>query len=126
VHEFGRAVPARAGEPEFAEVTAAWARVTGEDIGAGRPIWVNAFGNARRLAEKYRIGRVLLAGDAAHVQMPVGGQALSLGLQDAVNLGWKLAARVRGWAPEGLLDIYTSLLVGSVREGGRTNEGAAT
>ncbi|WSA99712.1 FAD-dependent monooxygenase [Streptomyces sp. NBC_01794] len=106
VHEFGRAAAARAGEPEFAEVAAAWARVTGEDIGAGRPIWVNAFGNARRLAERYRGGRVLLAGDAAHVQMPVGGQALNLGLQDAVNLGWKLAAQVRGWAPAGLLDSY--------------------
>jgi 2-polyprenyl-6-methoxyphenol hydroxylase-like FAD-dependent oxidoreductase len=106
VHEFGRAAPARAGEPEFAEVAAAWARVTGEDIGAGRPIWVNAFGNARKLAERYRIGRVLLAGDAAHVQMPVGGQALNLGLQDAVNLGWKLAAQVRNWAPADLLDSY--------------------
>ncbi|WP_330290081.1 FAD-dependent monooxygenase [Streptomyces sp. NBC_00576] len=106
VHEFGRAAPARAGEPEFAEVAAVWARVTGEDIGAGRPIWVNAFGNARRLAERYRSGRVLLAGDAAHVQMPVGGQALNLGLQDAVNLGWKLAAQVRGRAPAGLLDSY--------------------
>ncbi|MCP3821457.1 FAD-dependent monooxygenase [Streptomyces sp. A3M-1-3] len=106
VHEFGRAAAARAGEPEFAEVAATWARVTGEDIGAGRPIWVNAFGNARRLAERYRSGRVLLAGDAAHVQMPVGGQALNLGLQDAVNLGWKLAAQVLDWAPQGLLDTY--------------------
>ncbi|MFI6037296.1 FAD-dependent monooxygenase [Streptomyces sp. NPDC051315] len=106
VHEFGRAASARAVEPEFAEVAAAWAKVTGEDIGAGRPIWVNAFGNTRRLAERYRSGRVLLAGDAAHAQMPVGGQALNLGLQDAVNLGWKLAAQVRGWAPTGLLDSY--------------------
>ncbi|MEU9310340.1 FAD-dependent monooxygenase [Streptomyces sp. NPDC048256] len=106
VHEFGSAAPAPAGEPEFTEVAAAWARVTGEDIGAGTPIWVNAFGNARRLAERYRSGRVLLAGDAAHVQMPVGGQALNLGLQDAVNLGWKLAAQVRGRAPAGLLDSY--------------------
>lgn len=106
VHEFGKAAAARAGEPEFAEVAAAWARVTGEDIGAGTPLWVNAFGNARRLAERYRDGRVLLAGDAAHVQMPVGGQALNLGLADAVNLGWKLAAQVRGQAPDGLLDSY--------------------
>ncbi|NLU74340.1 NAD-binding protein [Streptomyces sp. HNM0575] len=106
VHEFGKSAAARAGEPEFAEVAAAWARVTGEDITAGRPVWVNAFGNARRLAGHYRDGRVLLAGDAAHVQMPVGGQALNLGLQDAVNLGWKLAAQVRGTAPAGLLDSY--------------------
>ncbi|OKI61997.1 FAD-dependent monooxygenase [Streptomyces sp. MJM1172] len=106
VHAFGATAGERAGEPEFAEVVAAWARVTGEDIGAGRPIWVNAFGNARRLAERYRDRRVLLAGDAAHAQMPVGGQALNLGLQDAVNLGWKLAAQVRGRAPAGLLDSY--------------------
>lgn len=106
VHEFGRAAVARAGAPEFAEVAAVWANVTGEDIGAGSPLWVNAFGNARRQAERYRDGRVLLAGDAAHVQMPVGGQALNLGLQDAVNLGWKLAAQARGRAPEGLLDSY--------------------
>jgi oxygenase len=106
VHEFGRAAAIRAGEPEFAEVAASWANVTGEDIRAGTPIWVNAFGNARRLAERYRSGRVLLAGDAAHMQMPVGGQALNLGLQDAMNLGWKLAAQVRGWAPVSLLDSY--------------------
>ncbi|MGW0702214.1 FAD-dependent monooxygenase [Streptomyces sp. NPDC002867] len=106
VHEFGRTAAPRVRAPEFAEVAAVWARVTGEDIGAGEPIWVNAFGNARRLADTYRRDRVLLAGDAAHAQMPVGGQALNLGLQDAVNLGWKLAARIRGWAPAGLLDTY--------------------
>ena len=106
VHEFGRAATPRAAAPDFAEVAATWAKVTGEDVTAGTPIWVNAFGNARRQAERYRAGRVLLAGDAAHVQMPVGGQALNLGLQDAVNLGWKLAAQVRGWAPAGLLDSY--------------------
>ncbi|MFI9272587.1 FAD-dependent monooxygenase [Kitasatospora sp. NPDC052896] len=106
VHEFAvRPVP-RTGPPEFAEVAAAWARVTGEDIGQGTPLWVNAFGNACRQAARYRQGRVLLAGDAAHQQMPVGGQALNLGLQDAANLGWKLAAQVRGWAPAELLDTY--------------------
>lgn len=62
--------------------------------------------NARQ-ASSYRCGRVLLAGDAAHVHSPFGGQGLNLGLLDAVNLGWKLAAVVRGWAPEGLLDTYT-------------------
>jgi oxygenase len=106
VHEFARPAAPRAGEPRFAELVAAWARVTGEDISAGTPIWLNAFGNASRQAEQYRGGRVLLAGDAAHAQMPVGGQALNLGLQDAANLGWKLAAQVRGRAPEGLLDSY--------------------
>ncbi|MEV4087714.1 FAD-dependent monooxygenase, partial [Nonomuraea fuscirosea] len=58
------------------------------------------------LAERYRDGRVLLAGDAAHIHPPIGGQGLNLGVQDAVNLGWKLAARIRGWAPEPLLDTY--------------------
>ncbi|WP_424187242.1 FAD-dependent monooxygenase [Actinokineospora sp. G85] len=85
---------------------AAWRRVTGEDISGGTPLWLNAFGDANRQAACYRRGRVLLAGDAAHRQMPIGGQALNLGLQDAVNLGWKLAAQVRGHAPAGLLDTY--------------------
>lgn len=106
VHEFGRPPGVRDGEPEFAEVAEVWSRVTGEDISGGTPIWVNAFGNTTRLAARYRQGRLLLAGDAAHRQMPVGGQALNLGLQDAVNLGWKLAAEVTGRAPAGLLDTY--------------------
>jgi 2-polyprenyl-6-methoxyphenol hydroxylase-like FAD-dependent oxidoreductase len=93
-------------EPEFADVAAAWARVTGEDISSGTPLWVNAFSDACRQASQYRRGRVLLAGDAAHAQMPAGGQALNLGLQDAVNLGWKLAAEVAGRAAPGLLDSY--------------------
>ncbi|WP_306338881.1 FAD-dependent monooxygenase, partial [Streptomyces sp. KL118A] len=96
----------RAQEPEFAEVCAAWQRVTGEDIGAGTPLWVNAFDDACRQVARYRQGRVLFAGDAAHRQMPIGGQALNLGLQDAVNLGWKLAAVARGRAPHTLLDSY--------------------
>ncbi|MGK5530979.1 FAD-dependent monooxygenase [Streptomyces sp. URMC 129] len=106
VHEFGRPPGVRDGEPEFAEVAGIWSRVTGEDISGGTPIWVNAFGNTTRLAARYRQGRLLLAGDAAHRQMPVGGQALNLGLQDAVNLGWKLAAEVTGRASAGLLDTY--------------------
>jgi 2-polyprenyl-6-methoxyphenol hydroxylase-like FAD-dependent oxidoreductase len=106
VHEFGRPAVARPAPPAFAEVIKAWERVTGEDISGGTPLWLNAFGNASRQAARYVSGRVLLAGDAAHVQMPVGGQALNLGLQDAVNLGWKLAAQVRGGAPDGLLESY--------------------
>jgi bifunctional oxygenase/reductase len=106
VHRFGRPAVRRTADPEFAEVATVWREVTGEDIGTGTPLWLNAFGDARRQAARYRIGRVLLAGDAAHVQMPVGGQALNLGLQDAANLGWKLAAEVTGRAPEGLLDTY--------------------
>ena len=64
------------------------------------------FGDATRLAERYQAGRAPLAGDAAHIHPPMGGQGLNLGIQDAFNLGWKLAAEVSGWAPEGLLDSY--------------------
>jgi rifampicin monooxygenase len=78
----------------------------GTDFGAHSPRWLSRFGDATRLAERYRAGRVLLAGDAAHIHPPVGGQGLNLGIQDAFNLGWKLAAEVSGWAPEGLLDSY--------------------
>ena len=70
------------------------------------PRWLSRFGDATRLAERYRVGRVLLAGDAAHVHPPLGGQGLNLGIQDAFNLGWKLAAEIDGWAPAGLLDSY--------------------
>ncbi|XTZ17414.1 rifampin monooxygenase [Micromonospora echinospora] len=78
----------------------------GTDFGVHSPRWLSRFGDATRLAERYRVGRVLLAGDAAHVHPPTGGQGLNLGIQDAFNLGWKLAAEVNGWAPEGLLDSY--------------------
>ncbi|MEU9168971.1 FAD-dependent monooxygenase [Streptomyces sp. NPDC048420] len=106
VHEFGRPAGPRDGAPKFAEVVASWRRVTGEDIGHGTPIWVNAFGDANRQLTRYRQGRVLFAGDAAHRQLPSGGQALNLGVQDAFNLGWKLAAVVRGRATDALLDTY--------------------
>jgi rifampicin monooxygenase len=78
----------------------------GTDFGVHSPRWLSRFSDATRLAERYRVGRVLLAGDAAHVHLPLGGQGLNLGIQDAFNLGWKLAAEVGGWAPEGLLDSY--------------------
>ncbi|WP_328539745.1 rifampin monooxygenase [Streptomyces sp. NBC_00344] len=78
----------------------------GTDFGAHSPRWLSRFGDATRQAEHYREGRVLLAGDAAHIHPPVGGQGLGLGVQDAFNLGWKLAAEVNGWAPGGLLDSY--------------------
>jgi 2-polyprenyl-6-methoxyphenol hydroxylase-like FAD-dependent oxidoreductase len=80
--------------------------IAGTDFGVHSPRWLSRFGDATRLAERYRVGRVLLAGDAAHVHPPIGGQGLNLGVQDAFNLGWKLAAQVRGWAPETLLDTY--------------------
>jgi 2-polyprenyl-6-methoxyphenol hydroxylase-like FAD-dependent oxidoreductase len=78
----------------------------GTDFGVHSPRWLSRFGDATRQAEQYRVGRVLLAGDAAHIHPPAGGQGLNLGVQDAVNLGWKLAARIRGWAPGTLLDTY--------------------
>ncbi|MGK3941151.1 rifampin monooxygenase [Streptomyces caeruleatus] len=80
--------------------------VAGTDFGVHAPRWLSRFGDASRQADRYRVGRVLLAGDAAHVHAPVGGQGLNLGIQDAFNLGWKLAAEVAGRAPEGLLDSY--------------------
>ncbi|GAA4431811.1 rifampin monooxygenase [Georgenia halophila] len=78
----------------------------GTDFGVHSPRWISRFGDATRQAERYRVGRVLLAGDAAHVHPPLGGQGLNLGIQDAFNLGWKLAAEVGGRAPQGLLDSY--------------------
>ncbi|MFF7882066.1 rifampin monooxygenase [Streptomyces sp. NPDC007896] len=80
--------------------------LAGTDFGVHSPRWLSRFGDATRQAERYRVGRVLLAGDAAHIHPPTGGQGLNLGVQDAFNLGWKLAAAVDGWAPEGLLDSY--------------------
>ncbi|UAJ78511.1 FAD-dependent monooxygenase [Leifsonia sp. ZF2019] len=78
----------------------------GTDFGVHSPRSLSRFTDATRLAERYRVGRVLLAGDAAHVHPPLGGQGLNLGIQDAVNLGWKLAAEIAGTAPKGLLDTY--------------------
>ena len=106
LHEFGRGPVPRTAPPTFDEVRDAWLRVTGEDIGDGTALWVSVFDDSCRQATSYRAGRVLVAGDAAHMQMPVGGQALNLGLQDAMNLGWKLAAVACGRAPESLLDSY--------------------
>jgi rifampicin monooxygenase len=80
--------------------------VAGTDFGVHSPRWLSRFGDATRQAERYRTDRVLLAGDAAHIHPPMGGQGLNLGVQDAFNLGWKLAAQIGGWAPEGLLDSY--------------------
>ncbi len=80
----------------------------GTDFGVHTPQWLSRFGDATRLAEHYRVRRVLLAGDAAHVHPPTGGQGLNRGIQDAFNLGWKLAAQLSPWAPDALLDTYES------------------
>jgi 2-polyprenyl-6-methoxyphenol hydroxylase-like FAD-dependent oxidoreductase len=105
VCEDGRA-PSGRSTPDFADVADAWQRLTGESLHGAEIRWVSAFTDATRLVTQYRRGRVLIAGDAAHIHLPAGGQGLSLGVQDAVNLGWKLAAEIRGTAPDGLLDTY--------------------
>ncbi|MFJ1544875.1 rifampin monooxygenase [Streptomyces sp. NPDC088246] len=96
----------RATAPTFEEFKEQLRAVAGTDFGVHSPRWLSRFGDATRQAERYRVGRVLLAGDAAHIHPPTGGQGLNLGVQDAFNLGWKLAAEVNGWAPVGLLDSY--------------------
>lgn len=90
----------------YAEIAASWKRLTGQDVSDAEVHWISAFTNATRQAAEYRRGRVFLCGDSTHIHVPAGAQGLSVGLQDAVNLGWKLAAAVNGWAPEGLLDTY--------------------
>ncbi|WP_412079676.1 FAD-dependent monooxygenase (plasmid) [Streptomyces xanthophaeus] len=90
----------------FTDVADAWQRMTGESIHHGEARWMAAFSNGAGLATDYRRGRVLLAGDAAHETPPLAGWGLATGIQDAVNLGWKLAAVVTGSAPESLLDTY--------------------
>ncbi|MFF1506874.1 FAD-dependent monooxygenase [Streptomyces sp. NPDC058326] len=106
VCERGTPPQRRTEAPAWSEVAAAWQRLTGEDIQHATPVWVSAFGDATRQVSEYRRGRVLLAGDAAHIHLPAGGQGMNTSIQDAANLGWKLAAEVRGWAPPGLLDSY--------------------
>ncbi len=88
------------------EVARALTAVHGPDTVLARLRWGTRFSDASRQLAEYRHGRVLFAGDAAHIHSPIGGQGLNLGIQDAMNLGWKLAATVTGWAPAGLLDSY--------------------
>ncbi len=93
-------------EPTLRDLSGALINVYGTDFGIHNPTWISRFTDTTRQAEAYRAGRVLLAGDSAHVHYPVGGQGLNLGVQDAVNLGWKLAQVVKGTSPESLLDTY--------------------
>jgi 2-polyprenyl-6-methoxyphenol hydroxylase-like FAD-dependent oxidoreductase len=94
------------GEAKLDDLKQALIAVYGTDYGVHSPLWISRFTDAARQAASYRKGRVLLAGDAAHVHHPAGGQGLNTGLQDAVNLGWKLAQVVKGTSPESLLDSY--------------------
>jgi 2-polyprenyl-6-methoxyphenol hydroxylase-like FAD-dependent oxidoreductase len=102
--------PERAAGPDdpvtLEELRASVRRVADTDFGMHGPRWLSHFSDAARQAERYRIGRVLLAGDAAHIHAPAGGQGMNLGMQDAFNLGWKLAAVLRGEAGDTLLDSY--------------------
>ena len=93
-------------EPTLRDLSEALVAVWGTDYGAHSPASLSRFNDMARQAAAYRAGRVLLAGDAAHVHYPVGGQGLNTGVQDAVNLGWKLAQVVNGISPDSLLDTY--------------------
>jgi 2-polyprenyl-6-methoxyphenol hydroxylase-like FAD-dependent oxidoreductase len=93
-------------EPTLRDLREGLVAVYGTDFGIHSPTWITRFTDVTRQAAAYRKGRVLLAGDAAHVHSPIGGQGLNIGVQDAVNLGWKLAQVVKGISPDGLLDTY--------------------
>ena len=93
-------------EPTLDDLSEALIAVYGTDYGVHSPTWISRFTDMARQAAAYREGRVLLAGDAAHVHYPAGGQGLNIGVQDAVNLGWKLAQVVKRTAPDSLLDTY--------------------
>jgi 3-(3-hydroxy-phenyl)propionate hydroxylase len=101
-----QALPVSADEPTLRDLSEALIALYGTDYGVHSPIWISRFTDMTRQAAEYRAGRVLLAGDAAHVHSPVGGQGLNTGVQDAVNLGWKLAQVVKARSPESLLDTY--------------------
>ncbi|MCF3131291.1 FAD-dependent monooxygenase [Streptomyces olivochromogenes] len=107
---FDRNEPLRtSSEPiTFEEVAEGFKRLSGEDISGATPLWVSTSTDVSRQAAEYRRGRVFLAGDAAHIHLPIGAQGMSAGVQDAVNLGWKLALALKGQAPENLLDTYHS------------------
>ena len=94
------------GEPSFDDLRARLVEIYGTDFGVHSPIWISRFTDAARQAAQYRKDRVLLAGDAAHIHYPAGGKGLNMGMQDAVNLGWKLALVAKGAAPASLLDSY--------------------
>jgi 2-polyprenyl-6-methoxyphenol hydroxylase-like FAD-dependent oxidoreductase len=100
--------PGAMAEPTLRDLSEALIALYGTDYGIHSPIWISRFTDMTRQAASYRKGRVLLAGDAAHVHSPVGGQGLNTGVQDALNLGWKLAQVIKQISPESLLDTYHS------------------
>src|SRR5690606_3386436 len=100
------AQPGAKDEPTLDDLRARLREIYGTDFGVHSPMWISRFTDATRQAATYRAGRVLLAGDAAHIHAPDGGQGLNIGMQDAMNLGWKLARVVRGVAADSLLDSY--------------------
>jgi 3-(3-hydroxy-phenyl)propionate hydroxylase len=93
-------------DPTLRDLSEELIAVYGTDFGIHSPTWISRFTDMARQASSYRKGRALLAGDAAHVHFPAGGQGLNIGVQDAVNLGWKLAQVVKKTSPESLLDTY--------------------
>ncbi len=93
-------------DPTLRDLSERLIAVYGTDYGIHSPTWLTRFTDMTRQAAAYRKGRILLAGDAAHVHSPVGGQGLNMGVQDAVNLGWKLAQVIKGTSPNSLLDTY--------------------
>lgn len=106
--EFDAELPPDDQEVTLDELRTSIKTITGKDLKIGKPRWLSRFGNASRQVPEYRKGRIFLVGDAAHIHYPMGGQGLNSGIQDAYNLGWKLAAEINGWAPPGLLDTYNS------------------
>lgn len=94
--------------PTFEELADTWLKLTGESLHGGSARWISSFTDSARQAERYRQGRIILVGDSTHIHLPAGAQGLSVGVQDAVNVGWKLAGVVAGWAPPELLDTYHS------------------
>jgi 2-polyprenyl-6-methoxyphenol hydroxylase-like FAD-dependent oxidoreductase len=104
--EFGAESPEPDTPVTVDEVKGHMRRLTGVEADLGTPIWLSRWHHITRQADRYRAGRIFLAGDSAHVHFPLGGQALSTGIEDAVNLGWKIAADIAGWAPADLLDTY--------------------
>ncbi|MFE2044439.1 FAD-dependent monooxygenase [Streptomyces sp. NPDC059477] len=105
-YDFEGPSPDRQAPVTFQELRGEMERIAGRPVPMAEPRDLTRFSDAALQAERYRSGRVLVAGDAAHAHFPMGGQGLNTGLQDAINLGWKLAAEVKGWAPAGLLDTY--------------------